>query len=141
VSKGPLYLAARYRSGLEQRVAKQLREEGVAVDFESHRVPYLVPQREAKYLPDFHHKPTGIILEAKGWFKTASERQKYIHVRNSNPGIDIRFVFQNARKPIYKGSKTTYAKWATDHDFKWSDKGLVPAAWVNEMKQAETKGK
>ncbi len=133
-------LKDRYRSGLEERVAKQLREEGVKVAFEGRRIPYLVPQREAKYLPDFEHVPSGIILETKGWFQTASERQKYILVRASNPGLDIRFVFSSASKKIYKGSKTTYAKWADDHDFKWADKGLVPAGWINEMREA-AKGK
>jgi hypothetical protein len=43
-------------------------------------------------------------------------------------------VFQNANAKIYKGSKTTYAKWAEDHDFKWADKGIVPASWIKELK-------
>jgi hypothetical protein len=43
-------------------------------------------------------------------------------------------VFQDVKKPIYKGSKTTYAKWATDHGFTFSDKGVVPASWIKELK-------
>lgn len=131
-----LLLQERYRSRLEVKIANQLRGEGIQFGYESRKVPFLVPARNAKYTPDFNC-PGGIILEGKGWFKTAGERQKLIHVRDCNPGIDIRLVFQNANKPIYKGSKTTYAKWADDHGFKWCDKGVVPNSWINEMKQVE----
>lgn len=129
-------LKAAFRSGLEEWLAAELDSVGIPFDYEKARVPFVVPQREAKYLPDFEC-PGGIFIEGKGWFKTAAERQKYILVRESNPGMDIRFLFQDARKPIYKGSKTNYGDWADKHGFKWTDKRRgVPREWLLEMKQA-----
>ncbi len=138
----PTLLPSGYRSRLEEKGAEQLEREGIKFGYETRKVAYTVPARDATYLLDFEHEPSGIILEYKGWFKEAKERQKYILVRNCNPTMDIRFVFQNANKKIYKGSKTTYGMWATEHGFPWADKGTIPTAWLNEMRQAETpKGK
>lgn len=133
-------LEARYRSKLEQRIADQLEREGIPFEYEARKIPYLVPARQAKYLPDFFC-PSNILLEGKGWFKTAAERQKLIHIRNANSGIDVRLVFQDANKPIYKGSPTTYADWATSHEFLWADWGIVPDEWIEEMKRNGKKGK
>jgi Phage endonuclease I len=132
-----------FRSRLEKKVADQLKRSGIAYDYETLVVPYKVPERDAKYTPDFPC-PSGIILEAKGRFGHrgsggAKERQKLILVKEQHPHLDIRIVFQNARLPIYRGSKTTYAKWATDHGFPFSDKGVVPAAWIEEMKNSKRK--
>lgn len=137
----PILLEAAYKSGLERKVAAQLDAAGIEYAYEGERLPYRVPEREAKYLPDFPITGTKIYIEAKGRFghhrgdgAGAKERQKLILVREQHPELDIRIVFQDARKPIYRGSKTTYAKWADDHGFLWADKGTVPAAWIKEMK-------
>jgi hypothetical protein len=127
-------LAARYRNKLEARIGEQLSNAGLSFSYEGYRVPFAVPARTAKYLPDF--RVGNIILEGKGWFgQGAKERQKLVLVRESNPELDIRIVFSDANKKIYKGSPTTYAQWADDHDFKWSTKGEVPAAWITDMKK------
>lgn len=130
-----------YRSGLERKIAAQFAQSGVEVEYEKVRVPYTVPEREAHYVPDFVHRGHCIIIEGKGRFghhksdaNGAAERQKLILVKEQHPEWDIRIIFQDASKKIYKGSKTTYAHWATDHGFKWSDKGIVPAAWLEELK-------
>jgi len=136
----PLLIQARYRNKLERSVGEQLTDAGVSFDYEPQPIEYDVPARKAKYTADFRPKDkqgkhTRIILESKGYFMGgARERQKYILLRNSNPHLDIRFIFSNAFKPIYKGSKTTYAKWATDNGFKWCDKGRIPPQWLKEMK-------
>jgi hypothetical protein len=136
----PLLIKARYRNKLEARVGDQLDEAGVSFDYEPHQLSYLVPSRHALYTPDFRPKDKqgkhlAIILETKGYFiGGAKERQKYILFRDSNPTIDLRFVFSDASKPIYKGSKTTYAKWAKDNGFKFADKGIIPQSWIREMK-------
>jgi hypothetical protein len=98
-------------------------------------VPFAVPARKAKYLPDF--RVGNIIIETKGWFgrSGAKERQKLVLVRESNPELDVRIVFSDANKPIYKGSPTTYGDWATDHGFKYSTKGIVPTAWIKDLKE------
>jgi len=141
MAKRPVLVEARYRSRLEQKVADQLDDAGVPYDYESQWVRYTVPPREAKYLPDFTIRNTKILIEAKGRFggfrsdsTGAQERQKLILLQEQHPDHDIRIVFQDAKKPIYKGSKTSYANWADKHGFTWADRGLVPASWIKELK-------
>lgn len=135
-----------YRSPLEKKVAGQLRKAGIGYDYEGTVVKYQVPAREAKYVADFPIRDSRIIIEAKGRFghrgnnsAATKERHKYILLKEQHPELDIRFVFQRAETPIYKGSKTTHGQWATDHGFKWSDRGIVPLAWIEEMKQSKPK--
>lgn len=128
----PILIEARYRSRLELKIADQLEREGIAFEYESVKIPYTVPERQARYLPDFKVGP--VFLEAKGYFRTTSERQKLLHVRESNPGIDVRLVFQDANKKIYKGSPTSYRQWAEDKGFLWCDKGTVPREWIEEIR-------
>lgn len=144
MSRKPILLEARYRSKLEERIADQLERAGIRFGYESQWVPYTVPERQAKYLPDFPIDGTTILIEGKGRFggfksdsSGAQERQKLILLKEQHPELDIRLVFQDARKPIYRGSKTTYAKWATDHGFKYSDKGVVPKEWLEEIKRQQ----
>lgn len=140
-----LSIETEYRSGLEKKVADQLKAAGVSYTYEGQWVRYVVPSRSAKYLPDFTIAGSHILLEAKGRFgghmsdnRGAAERQKMILLKEQHPELDIRFVFESATKKIYKGSKTTYAKWAEDHGFKYADKGVVPKAWLDEMKLPTT---
>ena len=119
-----------YKSGLEQRIANQLSSAGIPFEYEKHKLRFVVPARDAKYTPDF--KIGNIYIEAKGYFRSPFERQKVVLAKEANPGTDIRFVFSDARKPIYKGSPTTYAKWAEDHGFQWATGGEVPLAWLKE---------
>lgn len=131
-SKGRAVLyKARYRSRLEERIADQLDEAGIRFQYENRKVKYTVPARHATYTPDFDL--TNFLIEAKGYFRSASDRQKLVLVKKDNPELDIRLVFQKANNPIYKGSPTTYAKWAEDHGFKWSDGGVIPDEWLKEI--------
>lgn len=147
-----LKLETEYRSWLEEKVAAQLEGNGIAFGYENLKVKFLVPAREAKYTPDFvcgeltaemgrTTKVPYIILEAKGYFRKTSDRQRLIQIKEAHPSLDIRLVFQDASKPIYKGSKTTYAKWAQDHGFMWADKGTVPLSWIKQMQQQQGKKK
>jgi hypothetical protein len=152
MAKPALSIEPSYRSELERKVAEQLEEAGVEFAFEEERIPYIVPQREAKYLPDFTFAKCPIIIEPKGRFgggapgfrmpasDAAKERQKFILLKEQHPELDIRFVFSRAKTPIYKGSPTTYGKWATDHGFLWSEK-TVPPEWIEEIKQYHRKRK
>jgi hypothetical protein len=146
MSKPALTIEPTFRSGLEKKVAEQLEAAGVEYGFESQWIRYIVPAREAKYLPDFTCNGCPIIIEAKGRFgggnpkfrqptsDGAKERQKMILLKEQHPELDIRFVFSRASQPIYKGSKTTYAKWATDHGFLWAEK-VVPPEWIEQIKR------
>ncbi len=147
LSAANLKIEPEYRSGLEEKIAGQLKAAGIEPEYETYTIPYSVPAREAKYKPDF--TVGGIIIEAKGHFggkgfrgrnfnmtaNSAKERQKFALLKEQYPNLDIRFVFQRAAAPIYKGSPTTHAKWAADHGFPWADKGRIPPEWIEEMKQ------
>jgi hypothetical protein len=116
-----------FRSSLEQKIAADLTSRGISFEYESLRVPYM--GKPKKYLIDFQ-LPNGIIVEAKGWF-TSEDRTKSLLVREQNPGIDLRFVFQRASSRLRKGSSTTYAEWCEKHGFLWAE-GTVPQRWLSE---------
>jgi len=130
VAKPALHLEQAFRSKLEKKISDQLKAAGIEFKYESEKLPYEVPARTAKYLPDFK-LANGIYVEAKGWLQ-AKDRQKMILVKEQHPNKDIRIVFERAKNPIYKGSKTSYAKWAEDHGFQYADKGVIPQSWLNE---------
>lgn len=119
-----------FRSGLEERIASELRDAiGAAVPYEDTVINYTKPEKKAKYTPDFR-LPNGIIVETKGRFVTA-DRQKHLLVKDQHPELDIRFVFSNPNARISKQSATTYAAWCEKHGFKYA-KGSVPLAWIAE---------
>jgi hypothetical protein len=140
MDKPALQLETEYRSRLERKIANQLQAEGVAFEYEGFKVDYIVPQRKAKYLPDFPVAGRTILLEGKGYMD-ADDRKKLINIRESNPGIDIRLVFERAQNKIHKKSPTTYAKWCDSHGFLWCDKGTIPPEWIEEIKQYKPKEK
>lgn len=118
-----------FRSGLEEQIAKQLHEAGLKVDYESEKIAYIKPARNAKYTPDFI-LPNGIIIESKGRF-VVEDRQKHLIIKGQYPDLDIRFVFSNSRTRISKNSKTTYAMWCEKHCFQFADK-FIPQEWLDE---------
>ena len=137
----PILLKARYRSKLEETIAKQLETEGIEFTYEKLKIPYTVPERNSKYITDFvigsEERP--IIIEAKGRFahhqsSDAKERQKFILLKQQYPDLDIRFVFQSRNTKIYPGSKTTVSQWAETHGFLWADKGKIPQEWLDEIR-------
>lgn len=118
-----------FRSGLEDKIADQLRAAGEEVQFETHVIPYTKPEKVHKYTPDFPLR-NGIIIESKGRFVTA-DRQKHLAVKAQHPDLDIRFVFSRSKATISKTSATTYAMWCEKNGFQFSDK-LIPAEWIRE---------
>ncbi|TWH35569.1 phage endonuclease I [Aminobacter sp. J15] len=115
-------------------MARQLELAGRDFGYEAVKIDYLVPERPAKYTPDFViQKRNGepMFIESKGLFDT-KDRQKHLYIRKQHPHLDIRFVFQNARKKIGKTSNTTYAKWCESKGFKYADKGKIPKEWLEE---------
>lgn len=118
-----------FRSGLEERIAEDLTSKGVGFSFEELVIPYVKPEKPAKYTPDFKLE-NGIIIESKGRFLT-EDRQKHLLVQKQHPEYDIRFVFSNSKTKISKRSPTTYAMWCEKNNFKYADKE-VPDAWLKE---------
>lgn len=116
-----------FRSGLEDKISKQLTEAGVAYEYETTKIQYVVPESVHKYTPDFI-LPNGIIVETKGRF-TLPDRKKHLLIQKQRPDLDIRFVFSNSKTKISKGSKTSYADWCTKNNFIYADKE-IPEEWL-----------
>jgi hypothetical protein len=121
-----------FRSGLEVRNGEHLKANKVKVLFETRKIKYTVPETLRTYTVDFE-LPNGILVETKGRFEP-TDRAKHVLIKLQHPELDIRFVFQNPRAPIYKGSPTSYADWAEKHGFKWA-KGLIPVEWMRESSE------
>lgn len=124
-----------FRSGLEEKIAEQLKSLNVLFQFECRKVEYTAPAKARKYLPDFfvprREGMGGIFIETKGRFLT-EDRQKHLHIRSCNPDLDVRFVFSNANQRISKQSSTTYAMWAERNGFQWAHRS-VPLDWIRGL--------
>lgn len=101
------------RSGLEANVGVV---ERYGFKHESEKIPYLVPQKKKKYLPDYKKGP--LVIEAKGRFTTA-DRQKMLLVQEQHPELVILMVFGRAHNTIAKKSRTTYGDWCTKNNLSW----------------------
>jgi hypothetical protein len=122
-------VAAKYRSKYEGRIAKNSPK---TVKYESVKLKWQPPIKT--YTPDFE-LPNGIIIEAKGRFRTAEERTKMICVKAQHPELDIRFLFMKADVKLYKGSKTSHGEWATKNGFIWAEGDIIPPQWLKEKKR------
>tara|TARA_Y100001963_G_scaffold23857_1_gene31735 strand:- start:667 stop:1092 length:426 start_codon:yes stop_codon:yes gene_type:complete len=122
-----------YRSGLEDKTAKQLKAAGKPVEYETDKVKYTWPARQSTYTPDFRIATSSggfFYVETKGRF-TVSDRQKHLLIKEQQPELDIRFVFSNQNAKLYKGSKTTYAQWCVKNGFQFAHK-TIPDDWLSE---------
>jgi hypothetical protein len=129
-----------YKSGLELSVSMQINQTEYPLNYETETLKYIVPERKAKYTPDFvFTKRNGDIMyvETKGrWMP--DDRKKHLLVKEQHPDLDIRIVFQSAKSKLRKGSKTTYADYCDKHGIKWAEK-IIPQAWIDEEKKADKK--
>tara|TARA_E500000305_G_C4021013_1_gene238715 strand:- start:1706 stop:2056 length:351 start_codon:yes stop_codon:yes gene_type:complete len=114
----------KYRSGLEERIAKTFDKENVTYLYEAKNYKYTL---ESKYTPDFF-LANNVIIEAKGFFKP-SDRRKSIAVVKQNPELDIRFIFQR-NNTLSKNSKSTYGDWCDKHGFLWCIYPNIPPDWL-----------
>lgn len=117
----------KYRSSLEDHIIAQLNEQGVSFTYESIKIKY--QKKPSTYTPDIV-LANGIIVEIKGYFD-AEDRSKHLLIKEQHPELDIRFVFQSAKKKIHKASSTTYGDWAEKHGFIYDEKE-IPIKWTRE---------
>jgi len=115
-----------YRSGLEDDIAKDLKDRGVEFEYEKLKVQWQLIENKT-YTPDFK-LPNGLIIESKGRF-VAADRKKHLVIKRQHPFLDIRFVFSNSRSKLYKGAKSTYGDWCNKHGFLYADK-RIPDEWL-----------
>ena len=117
-----------YRSGLEDDIAKDLKDRGVEFEYEKLKVRWQLLENKT-YTPDFK-LPNGIIIESKGRFVQA-DRKKHLIIQDLHPFLDIRFVFSNSKAKLYKGAKSTYGDWCNKHGFLYADK-RIPDEWLTQ---------
>jgi hypothetical protein len=125
------YRAARkygYRSGLEKTICDKLTENKVKYAYETLKIEW-EDLAYRTYTPDVI-LDNGIICEIKGLFTTA-DRRKHLMIKKQHPDLDIRFVFENSRRKLRKGAKSTYAGWCIQKGFLYYDKE-IPEDWIKE---------
>lgn len=132
------------RSRFEEKIASQLKLEGVPFKYEPYsfnyyvRVPNTVchdcSSRETFsqkwYTPDFQLSDR-VYLEAKGLFK-ADDRKKMIACKELHPYIEWRLVFMRDNK-LSKFSTTRYSDWALQNNFKFNI-ARISDEWIEEFK-------
>jgi len=125
------FIAARkhgYRSGLEHKVSQYLDNLYIKYKYEAIKIEW-EDLAYRTYTPDFVLS-NNIIIETKGMF-TAADRRKHLFIRKQHPELDIRFVFENSRRKLRKGAKSTYGQWCIKHDFIYYDR-IIPEDWLKE---------
>ena len=117
-----------YRSGLELKIAQSLDQTGVKYTYERLKIEW-EDLAYRTYTPDFV-LANNIIIETKGLF-TSADRRKHVEIKKQHPELDIRFIFENSRRKLYKGAKNTYAKWCIQKGFLYYDR-IIPEDWLTE---------
>ena len=117
-----------YRSGLEFKISTALDTINYNYDYESIKIEW-EDLSYRTYTPDFILN-NGIIIETKGRFLT-TDRRKHLCIKKQHPNLDIRFVFENSRRKLRKGAKSTYAEWCIKHGFRYYDR-IIPEDWIKE---------
>ena len=117
-----------FRSRFEFEFAQYLAKNKIKYEYEKDKFRYIVPIKS--YTPDFYLKDYGFYLELKGNLDV-TDRVKHLLVKEQNEDVDIRFIFPNSKKKIYKGSKTTYAAWCDRHGFLYAD-NRIPNLWLKK---------
>lgn len=130
------YYRTGFRSGSEEKIKEELDNAGIKYEYEKHRIDYTINPNH-RYIPDFVLE-NGIIIEVKGLFE-AKDRIKHLAIKEQHPDLDIRFVFDGARKypsktKISQDSKTTYGSWCEKHGFMYADH-YIPLEWLKEKKK------
>jgi len=122
-----------FMSAFEAKMAADLKSAGVPFKYEAGFIRYIQPEKQRRYTPDFI-LPSGIIIEVKGKFET-EDRQKHLMIRDSEPDLDIRFVFSSSNRKIGKRSTTTYGDWCRKKGFTCAEK-FIPPAWLKASRGA-----
>jgi hypothetical protein len=136
-----------YRSTYECAIARRLRAEGVAFEYEAQSFPVFVKagrsyscgepgcgggaRRKINYTPDFLFNDRTFIVEAKGRLDAGS-RAKAIAFRTQYPDIEYALLFEENNR-ISRVSRTHYTDWADANEILCAV-GLMPPEWIREVK-------
>ena len=115
----------KYKSLFEKTIAGYFKTRNLKVEYEADKFLYTRP---SSYTPDWKITARRYI-ESKGYF-APSDRRNLIAFRSQHPEIEILLLFANSANKLHRKSKTTYAEWADNHEFRWADfrKG-IPQEW------------
>jgi hypothetical protein len=129
----------KFRSKSERTTADYLNLAELQYKFEPYYIQYTWLEYK-KYLPDFV-LPNGIIVEVKGRF-TLEDRKKHMFLKETHPDLDVRFVFDNPKKKLNKGGKSTYADWCLKNGFQFTSLAEVSVVekWYNERGRSISSG-
>ena len=117
-----------YRSGLEVKLSEYLKLHKVKFQYECMKIEW-EDLAYRTYTPDFV-LDNGIIIETKGMF-TAADRRKHLAIQKQHPHLNIRFVFENSRRKLRKGAKSSYGEWCDKYGFRCYDR-IIPEDWLKE---------
>lgn len=120
------------RSKLEIKIANILNNTGEVWGYELTKIPYIIPESSHTYTVDFSLK-NGLLIEGKGYLSDHAERTKYVLLKQQNPSLDLRFVFDNPNK-LCGGTKMTHAKWAEKYGFSYCSVNDIEQinSWIQE---------
>ena len=65
---------------------------------------------------------------------TAVDRRKHLAIKKQHPKLDIRFIFENSKRRLRKGAKSTYGQWCERYGFDYDDR-VIPECWLKEKKK------
>ena len=91
----------------------------------------------AMYTPDFKiecEDGSYFWIEYKGYLRD-KEKTKMREIRKQRPDLNIRFVFEDALKPVAgarkrkDGTKQSHAEWAIKNGYRWANK-FIPMEWL-----------
>ena len=114
----------KYRSGFEERVAKELDNKAIPYLYEAETFEYTLRSR---YKPDLFLM-NGIVLELKGFWKP-SDRRKHVAMKEQHPDLDLRIVFQK-NQLLSRNSKSTYGDFCDKHGIPWCEWPNIPPDWL-----------
>ena len=137
------------RSGLEDRIAKELDDANIKYEYEPIQLEYDESLRKnlarcadcqskslirtGWYTPDFV-LDNGLVLETKGYFD-AADRRKMLAVIEHHPGLRIVILFERDNK-IRKNSKNRYSDWCLKNGIDFSIGELKPE-WLTYVKPTD----
>ena len=137
------YAGEEFASKAEMLFAQQLDKKKIEWKYEPDKFNWIPPVKTRKYTPDFKIKRRDkyeFYIEFKGYLRP-KDRTKIKNCLEQNPSLDLRIVFMDANKPIYKGSPTSYGMWAEKLGIQWAEKD-IPKEWLrNSKKKKHKKGK
>lgn len=132
----------RHRSGLEDKVIKDLEDRGVKYEYEPDTFDYQQRVRRGvcgecggkevfqvrRYTPDLRIG-NALYIEIKGKL-TSDIRSRMESFLRGHPGFDLRFLFQRDNW-ITKAHKSKYSDWATRLGVKFYVGDSIPKEWVD----------